>query len=164
MLAPRWTSFSCRRPPFSHLHRTLGLNLAPWVPFCDFCTGPGSFLADVGTIFGGPDGDLEPQLGPFVPKISTETCTSQARWRILGVSQLDLTKIARNQSTAQNGSVSWKCYQIKHRGFDFQNSSVSTISPISQSFENACFRTKGSCRFTHVRLDSLIPRKVPMLF
>ena len=39
--------------------------------------------------FGGPDGDLEPHLGPFVPNFSTETCTSQARWRIFGVSQLD---------------------------------------------------------------------------
>ena len=41
----------------------------------------------------GPDGDLEPHLGLFVPNFSTETCTSQARWRILGVSQLDRIRI-----------------------------------------------------------------------
>ena len=44
--------FFVPKTPFSHLNRTLGLNLAPWVSFCDFGAEPGPFLADFGTILG----------------------------------------------------------------------------------------------------------------
>ena len=56
-------TFSLLGPPFSHLNRTLGLNLAQRGSFCDFGAEPGSFLADFGTILGAILGGQEGSVG-----------------------------------------------------------------------------------------------------